>query len=111
MIIENGKIRLISDCGGGIINGIPSPAEEVIEDPIACCIKSNKDNRHGKADGSAYRQIDMTVIIDSQITNEVTARRAMLFDSFEREIGVFRIQSVQYLDYAQALELHLTHAD
>lgn len=111
MIIENGKIQFLSVCGGGIVKGIPHPAVEIPEEPVTCCIKVNKDDHHGKADGSIYRQANMTVIIDAVITEEVGSRRAKLFDTKGREIGVFRVQNVQYLDYVQAIELQLTHAD
>lgn len=111
MIIENGTLQTISTSGGGLLHGRPVAVTEAVGEPIPCNIKTNTNDRHGKAVDGVFQRTDYVVLIDTLAVATFTAQRVVLTDNRGQKLGEFRVQDVQHLDCVGAIEIHVCHAD
>lgn len=111
MIIENGTLQVIGMTGGGMEKGRPIPVRETLGEPIACNIKTNTGDHHGKTVDGIFRHADYCVLIDTATVDVFTAERVVLTDNRSQRMGEFRVQDIQHLDYVQAIQIMLSHAD
>lgn len=111
MIIPNGTIREVLTEGGGIVNGRPVAVEQTLGECIPCNIKTNTGDRHGRTVDGIFRRTDFTVLIDSDTVDTFKAERVVLTDNRCQQMGTFRVQDIQHLDYVGAIQIALSHAD
>lgn len=105
MIIENGFICLVTTTGGGMQNGKPIPVTNEVGLSIPCNIKVTKRDYKGISVDSVYTQQSYEVLIDSVIMPCFEAEKILLIDNRNKELGVFAVQDVQYLDGVGAIKI------
>ena len=111
MIIENGTLQTIGTTGGGTEKGRPVPVRETLGEPIPCHIKTVTSDRHGRTVDGVFRHLSYVVLIDTAAVPVFKAERVVLTDNRGQRMGEFRVQDVQHLDFVQAIEIALSHAD
>lgn len=111
LIIENGTLQAITTTGGGIVGGRPVATKEALGEPIACNIKTNTNDRHGRAVDGVFQRTDYSVLIDSDAAPTFTAERVVMTDNRGQRMGTFRVQDIQHLDYVGVIQIALSHAD
>lgn len=111
MIIENGYLQIVKAIGGGTDKGRPIPVTETTGCRIPCNIRTITNNFHGKSEDGIYRQTQYEVLIDINTMEEFTARKVVLIDNRENNLGTFRVQDVQHLDFVGAIKIDVCHAD
>lgn len=107
MIIVNGKLNILYKTGGGFQNGMPIPASEELGSDIPCNIGTPHAQHHDNvsADGNAYKTAEYTLLVDVPVFE---AEDIMLFNSRLKCLGRCRVQSVQYLDCVEAVQIKVT---
>lgn len=111
MIIENGYLQIVKSKGGGTDKGRPIPVTETIGRRIPCNIRTIKNNFHGKSEDGIYRQTEYEVLIDINTMDVFTSRKVVLTDNREQNLGTFRVQDIQHLDFVGAIKIDVCHAD
>ena len=111
MIIPNGTLQTIETTGGGMVNGRPIPVQETLGDSIECNIKANTSNNHGRSVDGIFKRTEYTVLIDIAAAQTFKAERVVLTDNRGQRMGEFRVQDIQHLDYVEAIQIALSHAD
>lgn len=102
MIIANGTIQIKTQTGGGMLHGIPQPVEVSWSEPIPANISKSRDDRRGTYIDGTFRQVQATILIEPQ---EFEATRIKVTDNRDEELGEFEVQSITFLEAAQALQL------
>lgn len=102
MIIANGTIQIKATTGGGVLHGIPQPVQTTWGEPIPCNISKSKDDRRGTYVDGSFKQVQATILIEPQ---DFTATNIKVTDNRGRELGEFEVQSVTFLEAAQALQI------
>ncbi len=102
MIVANGTIQIKTTTGGGVVHGIPQPVVETWSEPIPCNISKSRDDHRGTYIDGAFKQVQATILIEPQ---GFTAKRIRVTDNRSRELGEFEVQSVTFLEAAQAVQI------
>lgn len=106
MIIANGTLQIVTTSGGGFdANGIPVAVSEQLSSPIACNLKTLTHNHRGKSIDGEYTQASYEILLDATVVPHFTAERVKMYDNRGQEIGVFRVQDIQHLDFVGAIKL------
>lgn len=102
MIIPNGTIQTKIQTGGGMLHGVPQPVKTSWSDPIPANIGISRDDRRGMYIDGSFRRVQATILIEPQ---EFEATRIKVTDNRDKEMGEFEVQSVAFLEAAQALQI------
>lgn len=86
-----------------MLHGVPVPVQTTWSAPIPCNIVKSKDDRRGTYIDGNFRQVQATILIEPR--QEFTAVRIKVADNRGKELGEFEVQSVTFLEAAQALQL------
>ena len=85
---------MVTDGGGIDGNGEPIAAENILENPLPCFIKTNSDNRIGRYDGGTFRIASFTVLIEAG--NEV-ASNIVCLERCGEPLGEYPIMKIEPL--------------
>lgn len=102
MVIANGTIQIKIQTGGGMLHGIPQPIKTSWSEPIPANISKSRDDRRGTYIDGNFKQVQATILIEPQ---EFEATRIKVTDNRDKELGEFEVQSVTFLEAAQALQI------
>ena len=107
MIIANGTIQIKIQTGGGLLHGIPQPVKTSWSEPIPANISKSRDDRRGTYIVGTFRQVQATILIEPENIDLFTpqCKRIKVTDNRDEELGEFEVQSITYLEAAQALQL------
>ena len=105
MIIENGKLQVITKTGGGVRNGKPVKVSETPGSPIPCNIKTNTNDHKGKVVDGEFTRSSFEILVDSVYFPHFTAEYVILTDNRGNGIGKFRVQDIQHLDCVGAVKI------
>ena len=81
MIIENGKLQVITKTGGGVRNGMPVKVSETPGSPIPCNIKTNTNDHKGKVVDGEFTRSSFEILVDSVYFPHFTAEYVILTDN------------------------------
>lgn len=85
-----------------MLHGIPQPVKDSWSEPIPACISKSRDDRRGTYIDGTFRQVQATILIEPQ---SFEATRIKVTDNRDKELGEFEVQSVTFLEAAQALQI------
>lgn len=108
MIIPNGTIQTKIQTGGGLLHGIPQPVATSWSEPIPANISKSRDDRRGTYIDGTFRQVQATILIEpeqGQLFTDKEGKRIKVTDNRDEELGEFEVQSITFLEAAQALQL------
>lgn len=93
----NGELQYKIQRGGGIDEdtGYNIEVESYWSDPIPCLIVKNTRNNKGRYINGSFTIQTYEILIESQ---EIEANSVRLVNDRGRELGVFPVQDIEYLD-------------
>ena len=93
----NGELQYKIQRGGGIDEdtGDNIKVESIFSDPIPCQIIKNTRNNKGRYINGVFTIQSYEILIESQ---EFNANYVKLINDRGRELGVFTVQDIEYLD-------------
>lgn len=101
-IPNNGYIEARIVTEGGFENGIPVQASEDWGEKIPCHIKKNMQDNKGNYKDGEFTRYAFVVWFEMR---EFEAERVRLTDNRGREIGVFEVQSLDFMDLTQRVKV------
>lgn len=101
-IPDNGYIEAQTTKGGGFENGIPVKSSESWGEKIPCHIHKNMQDNKGNYKDGKFTRYAFVVWFDMR---EFEAKRVRLTNNRGREIGLFEVQSLDFMDLTQRVKV------
>ena len=104
MIIPNGTMQayIQSSEGGYSIDGSPIAVQKVLGEPMEVNITGRRSKDTRTSNGNSYASAQYEVLCDDTAFN---ADEIQLTNSRGRNLGVFKVKDIQYLDYVDAVKI------
>lgn len=107
MIIANGTIQIAIPLGDGGMdaNGMPIAINEQFGESIPCNLKTITHNHKGKSIDGEFTNASYEILLDAIVAPHFVSERVRIFDNRKQEIGIFRVQDIQHLDFVGIIKL------